>query len=200
MFFMRFTKHIPNILTISRFFISFLLILDAIDGYASQYFTSLFIFGALTDFLDGFIARKFNAMTIRGTILDGYADIALYCSALFSIWFLFPNVIKKHLFSIAGLILIQIFSWAFSYYKFRRITSYHTYSAKIWGIMLFISFAFLFAFSNGLLLIPMFIIAAVSIIEDIIITSILPYWKSEIKYFIMAIYIREKYLKTQVLR
>jgi len=196
---MIFTKNIPNALTISRFFISLLLIVIAINGHATNLFVILFILGALTDFLDGFIARKLKVMTVNGAVLDGYADIALYFSALLSAWFLFPQIIRKHLFSIAILIAIQFVSWAFSYAKFRRLTSYHTYAAKTWGMMLFVSFVSLFAFANDFLLISMFVIAAVSISEDIVITGILPCWKSEVKHFLMAIRIRDKYLKKRAL-
>jgi len=187
-------KHIPNILSISRFFISFLLVIDAVDGHASRYFVLLFILAALTDFLDGFIARKFNIMSIKGAILDGYADIVLYCSVLACTWFLFPHVIKKYLFWIAGLLVMQFFSWGFSYYRFSRITSYHTYSAKIWGASLFVSITFLFVFSRDFLLIPTFIIASISIMEDILITSLLPYWKSDIKHFMWAWHVRDECL------
>jgi len=188
---MQYIKHIPNILTISRFVISALLILDAVDGQPSAYFAPLFIFGALTDFLDGFIARKFNVMSPKGAVLDGYADIALYCSVLVCVWFLFPSVITKYLAFFIGLIVLQILSWGFSYLKFKRITSYHTYSAKTWGVSLFVSIALLFVFSNDFLLIPMFIIGAVSMVEDIIITSVLPCWKSDIKHFVVAMHIRD---------
>ncbi|MDP8266802.1 MAG: CDP-alcohol phosphatidyltransferase family protein [Candidatus Aceula meridiana] len=188
-------KYIPNVLTFFRFVISAMLVFDAIDGQASAYFAPLFILAALTDFLDGFIARKFNVMSVRGAMLDGYADIALYCSVLVCIWFLFPYTAKKYLITFVGLIGLQIFSWGFSYLKFKRITSYHTYNAKFWGLMLFVSIGFLFVFSNDFLLVPMFIIAAISLVEDIAITSVLPCWKSDVKNFVRALRIRKEYVK-----
>ncbi|MFH1407104.1 MAG: CDP-alcohol phosphatidyltransferase family protein [Candidatus Omnitrophota bacterium] len=189
---MRFIRQIPNILTTSRFIAAGLLVFDALDRRASVFFALVFIFAALTDFLDGFIARKLKLTSIRGSILDGYADIALYGAALVSICLLFPQIIRKNLSGVITLLTFQALSWGFSLVKFSRLTSYHTYLAKAWSVMLFVSLSYLFAFSKDSLLLPMFIVGGISITEDIAITAILPYWKTEITGFAMALRLRAR--------
>jgi CDP-diacylglycerol--glycerol-3-phosphate 3-phosphatidyltransferase len=184
---MRFIKQIPNVLTISRFFAAAALIFDAVDGNASVFFAPLFILAAFTDCLDGFAAQKLNAKTVRGAILDGYADTILYGAAFFGVYFLFPAVFKRNLIALIILLLIQVLSWGFSLVKFRRITSYHTYLAKVWGVALFVSLAALFVFKSDSLLLPMLIIGCASVIEDIGITAVLPCWKSGIKNIAAAV-------------
>ena len=77
-------KHIPNILTISRFIlIPFIVISLAFDK-----FLVAFIFltiSALTDVLDGFIARKFNLVSDFGKLVDPLADKSTQLSILITL-------------------------------------------------------------------------------------------------------------------
>ena len=193
---MRIIRQIPNALTISRFFIAAFLVLDAKNGYASKYFLPLFIFAGFSDFLDGFIARKMKATTSHGCVLDGYADIALSVGAFLSAYWLYPAIIKKYIWGVVILLFLQIASWVFSIIKFSRMTSYHTYSAKIWGIAIFISLGIVFAFSNGSLLLLMLLVGILSNIDEIVITAVMPYWRGEISNFNMALRLRNEYKRS----
>ncbi|MBR1802616.1 MAG: CDP-alcohol phosphatidyltransferase family protein [Clostridia bacterium] len=74
-------KHIPNILTVSRFFLIPLIIyFIVVDNYIMA-FVMLTISG-LTDVLDGFIARKFHFVTNFGKLVDPLADKATQISVL----------------------------------------------------------------------------------------------------------------------
>lgn len=79
-------KHIPNILTISRFFlIPFIIYFLILDNYPLAFiFLTL---SALTDVLDGFIARKFNFITNFGKLIDPLADKATQISVLITLTF-----------------------------------------------------------------------------------------------------------------
>ncbi len=79
-------KHIPNILTIARFFLIPLIIYFIIT---EQYILALIflILSGLTDVLDGFIARKFNFITNFGKLVDPLADKATQISVLLAISF-----------------------------------------------------------------------------------------------------------------
>lgn len=77
-------KHIPNILTIARFFlIPFIIYFIAIDDY---FLAFLFLtISGLTDVLDGIIARKFNFITNFGKLIDPLADKATQISVLIAL-------------------------------------------------------------------------------------------------------------------
>ena len=185
-FTMALISHLPNILSISRIFLAAFLIIDALDHQSSNYFGLVFLVAALTDFFDGFIARVTKSESIYGAILDGYADIALYMAALFCVIFLFPTVLKAYFILLASVVMMQALSWGISYIRFKRITSYHSYTAKAWGIMLFISLSFLFIFKNDIFFGAMLAIGVISIVEDVAITLVLPFWKSGVTDFTMA--------------
>ena len=66
-------KHIPNILTIIRFFlIPFIIIFALQSNYIVA--TIFLILSGITDIADGFIARKFNFITDFGKLMDPLAD------------------------------------------------------------------------------------------------------------------------------
>lgn len=79
-------KHVPNILTIIRFFlIPFILFFIFTEQYIPA-FIVLTISG-LTDVLDGIIARKFNCITNFGKLIDPLADKATQISILAALTF-----------------------------------------------------------------------------------------------------------------
>lgn len=66
-------KHIPNILTLSRFiFIPFIFVAIINENFFDAFI--LLTISGLTDVLDGFIARKFNYITNFGKLIDPLAD------------------------------------------------------------------------------------------------------------------------------
>lgn len=101
-------KHIPNILTLIRFFLIPIIVHNLFNNNYITAFIFLTISG-LTDILDGFIARKFNFVTNFGKLIDPLADKATQISILFvlftqhilPIWILVIVLIKE-LVMIAG--------------------------------------------------------------------------------------------------
>ncbi|AQQ10131.1 CDP-diacylglycerol--glycerol-3-phosphate 3-phosphatidyltransferase [Sedimentisphaera cyanobacteriorum] len=72
-------KHIPNILTISRIALTFVLfaILLTIDSSNGSLYFWCFVFFAVisaTDFLDGFLARRWKVESRFGRVADPFAD------------------------------------------------------------------------------------------------------------------------------
>ena len=97
-------RHIPNILTIVRFFlVPFILYLLLHNNYILA-FVFLTISG-ITDILDGFIARKFDLITNFGKLMDPLADKVTQISILavlaiqniIPIWILIIVVLKEFL-------------------------------------------------------------------------------------------------------
>ena len=70
-------SNIPNLLSISRLFLVFPLILF-LEINRPLYVFILIIIGGLTDYFDGLIARKYNLKTRLGAILDPLSDKIFY--------------------------------------------------------------------------------------------------------------------------
>ena len=69
--------NIPNLLSISRLFLVFPLIIF-LEINKPFYVFILIIIGGLTDYFDGLIARQFNLKTRLGAILDPLSDKVFY--------------------------------------------------------------------------------------------------------------------------
>lgn len=101
-------KHIPNILTMLRFFL-----IPVIVGFLIQEnYILAFVFltlSGLTDILDGFIARRFNFITNFGKLIDPLADKVTQIAVLavltiqhvIPLWIL-SIVLLKEFFMISG--------------------------------------------------------------------------------------------------
>jgi CDP-diacylglycerol---glycerol-3-phosphate 3-phosphatidyltransferase len=79
--------NLPNALTLSRIFLTPLLVvvlLTRIDG-KEIYGAFIFVVAALTDYFDGYFARKRNQVTALGKLLDPIADKLLVSSAFISL-------------------------------------------------------------------------------------------------------------------
>jgi len=77
--------NLPNILTVSRFFLSLFFIYYIYqDGLSAKTIALLFFLAAsLTDYLDGYFAKKLNLISDFGKIMDPIADKFLMLAAFF---------------------------------------------------------------------------------------------------------------------
>jgi CDP-diacylglycerol--glycerol-3-phosphate 3-phosphatidyltransferase len=80
--------NLPNILTLSRVFLTCLFIIFSQQGAgAAGLALGCFVIAALTDLADGYIARKYDLITPFGKLMDPIADKFLTLAAFFVLAF-----------------------------------------------------------------------------------------------------------------
>ena len=124
---------IPNLLSLLRLGLVPILLGCAWFG-ASKLFLSLLLIAMLTDVLDGAIARHFHQTSALGAKLDSWADVSIYLMLPIAIWWLWPAIIMRELPFIMIIIFSLLLPGIVSWLKFRTITSYHTWLAKVAAI------------------------------------------------------------------
>lgn len=74
-------KNCPNIITVSRLFLAFILfaMISLWPGSLGLVAAFLFLLAAATDAADGYLARRYNLVSTFGRIVDPFADKIIVC-------------------------------------------------------------------------------------------------------------------------
>lgn len=189
---------IPLALTALRAFLGPLVLLLAILWPNHIAFGVCLTIAFLSDIFDGIIARKLNIATEGLRRFDSIADSIFYICAAGAAWLLHPQAIKDRMLAILILFALEMIRYALDYYKYRRETSYHMWSSKLWGIFLFLGFMSLLAFNTeGILVTLSIYMGIVADIEGLAISLILRNWVHDVPTIFHAFRLRTARLNSE---
>ena len=188
--------YIPAILVGFRFAIAPLLLLDALDGIATNWFLWGYILAIFSDIFDGIIARKLEVSTPQLRQADSWADICLFLCLALSTWLVYPSVILNFRVPLLIAVAAQLLLFAISLIKFGKLPSFHTYTAKAWGIALLVAAIALFGFGYAPTLWVAIVLCWINSLEEIVMTLILPSWACDVLSLFHAIKLRDELLTT----
>ncbi|MBW4489447.1 MAG: CDP-alcohol phosphatidyltransferase family protein [Trichocoleus desertorum ATA4-8-CV12] len=190
-------KSLPFALVVMRLLIAPCLVWDALDRNISVWFLIGFIAAFLSDIFDGMIARRLGVSTMQLRQADSWADVALYSGIAASAWLVYPQVLIDFRLPLLTVMAVQVLLFSLSWLKFGKTPSYHTYSAKVWGLTLFAATVALFGFNDaGLALWSAIALGLINSLEEIIMTLVLPTWTHDVLSIVHALKIRRDYSAT----
>jgi phosphatidylglycerophosphate synthase len=135
----------------------------------------------LSDIYDGIIARKLGVETTALRRVDSVADTIFYAATAIAAWVLAPRAVLGVGRILLLLVFLEIARYCFDYAKFHREASYHSYGAKLWGLMLASALVLLLAFNiSGWFLRAAIWIGIISDLEGLAISIILPAWSHDV--------------------
>jgi phosphatidylglycerophosphate synthase len=184
-------SYVPSYLVALRFAIAPLLLFDALDRSISFWFVPVYVIAVISDIFDGIIARKLNISTVRLRQADSWADICLYTCIAISTWLVHPQVLIDFRMPLLVAIAAQLILFAISLVKFGKFPSFHTYTAKAWGLTLLIATVALFGFGYADTLWLAIAFCLINTIEEIMMTLILPKWTHDILSIFHALKLRK---------
>ncbi len=174
-------KYIPWFLVLSRAAIAPYLLWDALDRQTGLAFVLAYSLAFFSDIFDGIIARRLQISTASLRVADSIADTLLYVCMAVCTWLTHPEVVlacQVPLVLMIGAIMLWMMVNMLKYQKF---ASYHTYSAKVWGLSLFTATIGVYAGWHGELLLSLACyFGLINIGEEIVMTMILPTWQHDI--------------------
>ncbi|MEM8779966.1 MAG: CDP-alcohol phosphatidyltransferase family protein [Cyanobacteria bacterium P01_G01_bin.49] len=171
--------HLPSILIGFRFVIAPLLLVDALDSNTSWFFVFGYILAVLSDIFDGIIARHLKVSTVQLRQADSWADICLYLCVAMSTWLVFPQVLIDFQIPLLLGIAAQLSLFSISLIKFGKFPSFHTYTAKLWGLTLLIATVSLFGFNYPHTLWLAIAFCWLNSLEEIIMVLVLSEWQCD---------------------
>ena len=182
---------IPIALTLIRVALGPVVLAFAFYAPIKTVFAICLIMAFLSDIFDGIIARRLKIATERIRRLDSIADSIFYICACIAVFKLYPSVIKDQAIALGILFFLELFRYVFDYMKYRRETSYHMWSSKLWGIFLFLGFLSLLGFGQSGILVTLAIyVGMVADIEGLFISIILKNWQHDVPTFVHALKIQ----------
>jgi phosphatidylglycerophosphate synthase len=184
-------SHLPSILVGIRFALAPLLVFDALDHRTSFWFIIGYVIAVLSDIFDGIIARRLKVSTAQLRQADSWADICLYVCVAISTWLVYPQVIQAFQVPLLSAIAIQLILFATSLIKFQKFPSFHTYTAKTWGLTLLAATIGLFGFGYANTLWLAIVLCWLNSLEEIVMTLLLPTWQCDILSIFHAVELRK---------
>lgn len=100
-------------------------------------FAACLIAALLSDVFDGMLARRLGVATPRLRRLDSIVDTVFYLGVLVAIMLTVPHLLRPYWLALAALCALELARHAYDLRKFGREASYHMWSSKLWGLLLF---------------------------------------------------------------
>jgi phosphatidylglycerophosphate synthase len=189
------SRRIPRMLVAVRVLLAPAILLMAIHHRQGLPMAAAIIAALLSDIYDGIIARRLRVETAALRRADSVADTIFYAAAAWSAWVLAPAAVRSVSRSLTVLLALEIFRYLFDYGKFRREASYHSYGAKLWGLVLALALILLLAFNiSGWILRTAIWLGIISDIEGLAISIVLPVWSHDIRSIAHALRARRRVL------
>ena len=148
-----------------------------------EIFKWLLLVSFFTDFIDGFLARKFKVTSVIGTRLDSLGDDLTVLVAVIGLYKTHPVFIKEQLVFFIVLFLLFIVQVSLAFMRYKRLTNFHSYLAKLAAFAqgVFLLLAFFFDGPAMFLFYAAVLITFLELVEEIILVGLLPRWKTNIK-------------------
>lgn len=174
--------YVVNTITCYRLIAAPVLIL-LIVYHTTELFKWLLAVSFLTDAIDGYLARRYRVTSIFGSRLDSLADDFTIIAAIIGLFALKKEFVQQEIVILSvlfGLFLVQTMS---AIIRYGKISSFHTYTAKIAAILqaAFLILLFFFPDPPYTLFYITAIVSFIDLLEEIILVLLLPEWQTNIK-------------------
>lgn len=175
-------QYIVNAITLYRI-VAAPILLGLIFTKQLDLFKWLLALSFFTDLIDGYLARKYKVVSILGSRLDSIGDDLTVLTAVIGLYVFKTEFTHKEFAILIMLFFLFAFQTLFALIRYRKISSFHTYLAKLAAILQGTFFILIFLLPEPLYF--LFYLAAVvtgiELIEEIILVALLPRWEANVK-------------------
>jgi cardiolipin synthase len=136
-----------------------------------------------TDLIDGYLARKYKVVSILGSRLDSIGDDLTVLTAVIGLFVFKAEFVYKEFVILIMLFFLFTFQTLFALIRYRKISSFHTYLAKLAAILQGTFFILIFLLQEPLyfLFYVGVVVTGIELMEEIILVALLPRWEANVK-------------------
>ena len=131
-------RRVPLVLVLLRLCLAPILLATAWWHPDRTLFAACLVGALLSDYFDGVIARRLGVATPALRRLDSVTDTIFYVCALLAALATAHELVRPYFPALAVLLLVEVLRYAYELRKFGKEASYHMWSSKLWGLLLFI--------------------------------------------------------------
>ena len=139
----------PIALTTIRLLLGPLAIAFAMTHQSHFVYAPLLLIGMLTDIFDGVIARRLGVVRPWLRRFDSITDIIFYLSIFATTCLVAPAVVRRSILPLSLLAGSEVTCLIVSFIRFRSLPAIHCYSAKVYGLVIFLAFFGVLALQVG---------------------------------------------------
>lgn len=170
---------IPNLLSLLRLALVPVLIALAAAGQV-DWFLALLAISLVSDVLDGYLARKLQQASELGARLDSWADMLTYAAMIFGLYLIWPSIFEEQAIYLFAATLSYILPVILALSRFGSFPSYHTWGAKLAAVLIAPAYYLLILSDNQLFFRAVIIFHVLVAVEEMAITLILKYPKTNV--------------------
>lgn len=170
---------LPNLLSALRLALAPVLGVLAWIGQPTA-FLAVLALALLTDCCDGWLARRLGQTTLLGTRLDSWGDLATWTLVPICAWWLWPDLVRREAAFIAAAAAAFALPIAAGLVRYGRLTSYHTWGAKLSAVLMGGSALLLFLGGPALPFRVSVLVVVLAGLEEIAITATLREWRANV--------------------
>lgn len=172
---------VPNIISGCRLAATPVLLYTAV-ARRPMFFAWLLLACLLSDIADGLIARTFHLQSRVGAALDTTADFLVTIFSAVGIVTMQWRFVVDHAWQLELLLGLFLGEVAISLWRYRRLSSFHTYLVRITAYLQGAFFLALFFWGySAWLFYVMWIVACVGQAEEWILLALLPEWTHDVR-------------------
>ena len=173
-----------------------ILILGAQRNWNGKTLGLIVLVALVDDIYDGILARRWQCETENLRRADSAADTVFYLGVAAALWIREENLLRHHWTLLAILGALEITRHGFDRWKFGKGAAYHSYLAKIWGLIMGIAVIGVLSFDGPRWLLPISLLLGIaSDLEGLAMSLILPRWKNDVKSIPAAWRMRQAMLR-----
>jgi CDP-diacylglycerol--glycerol-3-phosphate 3-phosphatidyltransferase len=175
-------ERIPWLMAAARAVLGPVVILGERARWNGLTLATLVIAALLSDIFDGVLARRWKCDTAAVRLFDSMADIVFYACCAVALWMRHPGLVRSLAMPILAVAGLEASCLAVAFVKFGKLPSYHSYVAKIWGLVLASALVAAFVTKHPVgWLVAALALGVLSNLEGLAMSLIMPVWRQDVK-------------------
>jgi len=189
-------QQIPWIMAAARAALGPIVVAGQACQWSGVALASMIVAALLSDIFDGVLARRWKCDTAAVRLFDSMADTVFYLGVGVALWLRDPQMWRSRWPLLAALLVAEALNFGVAIAKFGKPASYHSYLAKLWGLVLAGAVVTEFATAHAGPMVSVALgLGLVCNLEGIAMSFVLPDWVHDVKTLAMAWRVRGCILK-----